>query len=45
MDRVVRREAARVFRKESVIPSMIDCIKQVLKMEEVANGAGNVSDP
>ena len=45
MDRVVRREAARVFRKESVIPSMIDRIKQVLRMDEVAHGAGDDSDP
>jgi len=45
MDRLVRREAARVFRKESVIPSMIDRIKQVIRMDEVAHGAGNDSDP
>lgn len=44
MDRVVRREAARVFRKESVIPSMIDRIKQVLRMDEAAHGTGNDSD-
>jgi CRISPR-associated protein Cas1 len=44
MDRVVRREAARVFRKESVIPSMIDRIKQILRMDEVAHGACNDSD-
>lgn len=45
MDRVVRREAARVFRKESVISSMIDRIKQILRTDEVTNGAGNGSDP
>jgi CRISPR-associated protein Cas1 len=45
IDRVVRREAARVFRKESVIPSMIDRIKHVLRMEEVAHGVGDNSDP
>ena len=45
MDRVVRREAARVFRKESVIPSMIDRIKQILRMDEVKHGTGNSSDP
>ena len=44
MDRVVRREAARVFRKESVIPSMIDRIKQILRMDELTNGTGNGSD-
>jgi CRISPR-associated protein Cas1 len=45
MDRLVRREASRVFRKESVIPSMIDRIKQILRMDEVAHGAGDNSDP
>jgi len=45
MDRVVRREAARVFRKESVISSMIDRIKLILRMDEVAHGAGDSSDP
>lgn len=43
IDRLVRREAAQVFRKQQVIPSMIDKIKQVLRMEEV-NGAGDDSD-
>lgn len=33
IDRVVRREAAGVFRKQNVIPAMIDSIKTVLKME------------
>jgi CRISP-associated protein Cas1 len=44
MDRLVRREAARVFRREAVIPSMIDRIKQVLRMDEVEHGAGDGSD-
>jgi CRISP-associated protein Cas1 len=34
VDRLVRREAATVFRKQDVIPSMIDRIKQVIRMEE-----------
>jgi CRISPR-associated protein Cas1 len=34
IDRLVRREAAMEFRKRSVIPSMIDRIKQVLRLEE-----------
>jgi len=45
MDRVVRREAAKVFRRESVIPTMIDRIKQVLRVDEVASDASNDSDP
>lgn len=35
VDRLVRREAAQVFRKQQVIPNMIDRIKQVLRMEEL----------
>ncbi|HMW19041.1 MAG TPA: type I-E CRISPR-associated endonuclease Cas1e [Accumulibacter sp.] len=34
IDRLVRREAASVFRKHAVIPAMIDSIKTVLRMEE-----------
>ncbi|EXJ14514.1 CRISPR-associated protein Cas1 [Imhoffiella purpurea] len=34
VDRLVRREAANVFRKQDVIPTMIDRIKQVIRMEE-----------
>ena len=34
VDRLVRREAATVFRKQDVIPAMIDRIKQVIRMEE-----------
>ena len=34
IDRLVRREAAGVFRRQSVIPAMIDSIKTVLRMEE-----------
>lgn len=43
IDRVVRREAAAVFRKQNVIPSMIDSIKTVLKMEQ-SDGADRHSD-
>lgn len=35
IDRLVRREAATVFRKQGVIPSMIDMIKKVIRMDEV----------
>lgn len=34
IDRLVRREAADVFRKQSVVSSMIDKIKLVLRLEE-----------
>jgi len=44
IDRVVRREAAVVFRKQNVIPAMIDSIKTVLKMEQ-SDGADRHSDP
>ena len=40
IDRLVRREAALVFRKQQVIPSMIDRIKLVLRMEEI-DGSGH----
>lgn len=43
VERLVRREAATVFRKQSVISSMIDKIKQVIRMEEV-DGAGRGGD-
>jgi CRISPR-associated protein Cas1 len=43
MDRLVRREAAQVFRKQQVIPAMIDKIKLVLRTEEV-HGTGNDHD-
>lgn len=43
IDRLVRREASKVFRKQQVIPAMIDRIKQVLRMEE-ADGAGDDRD-
>ena len=45
VDRLVRREAATVFRKQQVIGAMIDRIKQVLRMDEVGNGAGDDRDP
>jgi CRISPR-associated protein Cas1 len=40
VDRLVRREAAEVFRKQQVIPAMIDKIKLVLRTEEV-RGTGD----
>lgn len=43
IDRLVRREASIVFRKQSVIPAMIDKIKQVLRTEET-NGTSSDSD-
>ena len=44
IERLVRREAAKVFRKETVIPSMIDKIKQILRTDEVAHGTRDHSD-
>jgi CRISP-associated protein Cas1 len=44
IDRLVRREAAKVFRKTQLIPAMIDKIKQVLRMEEIADGARDDHD-
>lgn len=41
VDRLVRREAAKVFRRQQVIVSMIDRIKQVLRMDEVETGGGD----
>jgi CRISPR-associated protein Cas1 len=35
IDRLVRREASKIFRKTQLIPTMIDKIKQVLRMEEI----------
>lgn len=43
IDRLVRREASTVFRKQDVIASMIDKIKLVLRTEE-NDGAGSHSD-
>jgi CRISPR-associated protein Cas1 len=43
IDRLVRREAASVFRKQQIIPVMIDSIKTVLRMEE-ADAASSGSD-
>lgn len=49
VDRLVRREAAAVFRKQQVIGAMIDRIKAVLRMDElgseVKGGAGDDRDP
>ncbi len=44
IDRLIRREAATVFRKQEVIPAMIDRIKQVIRMEET-DAAGHDRDP
>ena len=44
IDRLVRREASRVFRKQQVIASMIDRIKQVLRMDELEAGDGAGDD-
>ena len=44
IDRLVRREAANVFRKQQVIASMIDSIQRVLRMDEVGNGTGDDRD-
>ena len=44
IDRVVRREAARVFRQQALIPAMIDRIKLVLRVDEVEHGAGDDRD-
>jgi CRISPR-associated protein Cas1 len=44
IDRLVRREAATVFRKQQVIASMIDSIQRVLRMDEVGNGTGDDRD-
>lgn len=43
IDRLVRREASVVFRKSALIPSMIDRIKQVLRMDET-HGSGDDHD-
>lgn len=43
VDRLVRREASTAFRKQQVIPSMIDRVKQVLRLEQ-AHGADDDSD-
>ncbi|SAK56411.1 CRISPR-associated endonuclease Cas1 [Caballeronia glebae] len=47
IDRIVRREASRVFRKKAVIPAMIDRVKQVLRLDEKLednDGAGRGGD-
>ncbi|SAK77553.1 CRISPR-associated endonuclease Cas1 [Caballeronia catudaia] len=46
IDRLVRREAARVFRKKAVIAVMIDRVKQVLRVDEKeeTDGAGRGGD-
>lgn len=44
IDRLVRREAATVFRKQNVIDAMIDSIKKVIRMEE-PDASGRDRDP
>jgi len=44
IDRLVRREAATLFRKQGVIPAMIDRIKQVIRMEET-DASGHDRNP
>lgn len=44
IDRLVRREAAAVFRRQRVIDAMIDRIKQVLRLAEVDRGPGDDRD-
>ncbi len=44
IDRLVRREAAKVFRRQQVIAAMIDRIKQVLRTEEAGHGASDDRD-
>jgi CRISPR-associated protein Cas1 len=41
IDRLVRREAARVMTRHQLIGSMIDRIKKVLRMDEAADGSGD----
>ncbi|MBK1632960.1 type I-E CRISPR-associated endonuclease Cas1 [Thiohalocapsa halophila] len=43
IDRLVRREAGALFRRENIVGAMIETIKQVLRMEE-ADGAGSCGD-
>lgn len=40
IDRLVRQRAARLFRRQSVIPSMIDRIKQLLGVDKEKTGDG-----
>ncbi|MCW5221590.1 type I-E CRISPR-associated endonuclease Cas1e [Verminephrobacter aporrectodeae] len=44
IDKLVRREATAVFRKQQLIGAMIDRIKQVLRMDEASHGAGDDRD-
>lgn len=44
IDRLVRREAASVFRKQDIVGQMIDKIKLVLRTEEDEHGAGSDRD-
>lgn len=44
IDRLVRREAARVFHQKGVIPAMIDKIKLIMRLEE-SHASGDDSHP
>lgn len=45
IDRLVRYEAARAFRKQAVIPAMIDKIAMILRMSEVASNGDKGDEP
>lgn len=45
IDRLVRYEAARVFRKQQVIPAMIDRIATILRMDELAPDGEKADEP
>lgn len=45
LDRLVRYEAARVFRKQQVIPTMIDKIATVLRMDEMTRDREKADEP
>jgi CRISPR-associated protein Cas1 len=45
IDRLVRQEAARVMTRHHLIGSMIDRIKQVLRMDEAADGPSDDRRP
>ncbi|MFA5522414.1 MAG: type I-E CRISPR-associated endonuclease Cas1e [Castellaniella sp.] len=44
IDRLVRREAALIFRKQQVIAAMIDSIKKILRMDELGDGTSRSRD-
>ncbi len=45
IDRLVRYEAARAFRKQKVIPAMIDKIASILRMDELTHEGGQSDEP